>query len=370
MSESKAFAAGLAGGFLLGRGIGTEQAMFSRQTGWSIARPDAAGWVTDFLNAAYYRRDPAEREVDDLRLAFCIVTTHWWRKGGRRLNLADVVPFHRTYGRLRVVGGLRSPRGTLNREELLQGAERLIGDWFPDAYEDDDRRAWGIAFSSAEEKESYRPEARADVADVEELTPPAAPGEEQGWHTYSPVEVPSADKVIEALARTETWPDYASETGRFTPLRDSELDGQTFEIEVAAGTDAGRPVFQRGYVTITRVAGRDDPDDLTAYFDELIEGLARYGDNEPRAMPEGGEPIFGIDLTTHKGHFMGRGRNRLILFEHEDRFFIRAAGTWDPMPWHVRTSYNLAGRDAQHAFWGRGATPRQSMLHQIADRVA
>ena len=33
-----------------------DQAPFLRMLGSSIARPDAAGWVTDFLNAAYYRR--------------------------------------------------------------------------------------------------------------------------------------------------------------------------------------------------------------------------------------------------------------------------------------------------------------------------
>jgi hypothetical protein len=43
---------------------------FARMTGSSIAAPDAAAWVTDFLNAAYYRRADEEREVDDLRLAF------------------------------------------------------------------------------------------------------------------------------------------------------------------------------------------------------------------------------------------------------------------------------------------------------------
>ena len=369
MSESRAFAAGLAGGVLLGRSMGAEQALFGRQTGWSIAGPDAAGWVTDFLNAAYYRRKPDARDVDDLRLAVAIVTTQWWRRGGRRLRFTDVVPFHRTFGKLRLTGGVRSPRGTLNRDELLQGAARMFGDWFPDAYADDARRGWSIVFRSEEEKGEYDPEKRAELSRFEELTPPEAPGEEQGWHTYSPVEVPSAERVIDALAKTETWPDYASEVGRFTPLRDSPLEGQTFEIEVAAGTEAGRPVFKRGYVTITRVVSRDDPDELREYFDELTEGLLRYGDNEPRAVPEGGEPIFGFDLTTHKGHFMGRGRNRLILFNHEGQDYVRAAGTWDPMAWHVRTTYNLAGRDAQHAFWGRGGSPDQSMLHQIAERV-
>ena len=370
MRQGRGFAAGLASGVLLGRSLGAEQADFGRLTGWSIAAPDAAGWVTDFLNAGYYRRSPEEREVDDLRLALAIVTTYWWRKGGRRLHLPDLLPFHRSYGRLRVIGGLRLPRGTLDREQLLEGAANLLGDWFADAYLDDTRRAWGVAFPSEEDKSRYRPESRLELATLEELTPPVAPGEEQGWHTYSPVEVSSAEGVIDALERTASWPDYASETGRFTALRDSQLEGQTFEIEVAAGTvSAGRPVFQRGYVTVTRRVSRDDPAELDTYFAELADGLARFGDNEPRLMPEGGEPLFGIDLTTHKGHFMGHGRNRLVVFSHEDRTYVRAAGTWDPMPWHVRTMYRLAGRDAQHAFWGRGGTERQSMLHQLAKRV-
>ena len=86
-------------------------------------------------------------------------------------------------------------------------------------------------------------------------------------------------------------------------------------------------------------------------------------------MPVGGEPLLAFDLTTHEGHFMGRGRNRLLLFEQGGRAFVRAAGTWDPMPWHLEQAYRRAGRDAQHAFWGQGAIEAQSMLHQLADRV-
>ena len=37
--------------------------------GSALAAPDAAGWVTDFLNAAYSARPAAERDVADLRLA-------------------------------------------------------------------------------------------------------------------------------------------------------------------------------------------------------------------------------------------------------------------------------------------------------------
>src|SRR5690349_25060577 len=40
---------------------------FAKMAGSSIAGRDAAPWVTDFLNAAYFRRPVDEREVDDLR---------------------------------------------------------------------------------------------------------------------------------------------------------------------------------------------------------------------------------------------------------------------------------------------------------------
>src|SRR3954467_9027525 len=61
---------------------------FARMAGSSIAGRDAAPWVTDFLNAACYRRPVEERDVDDLRLAFSILTTYWYREAtGRRLRV-------------------------------------------------------------------------------------------------------------------------------------------------------------------------------------------------------------------------------------------------------------------------------------------
>lgn len=50
---------------------GTGVFTFARMAGSSIAGRDAAFWVTDFLNAAYYRRAAEERDVDDLRLMIC-----------------------------------------------------------------------------------------------------------------------------------------------------------------------------------------------------------------------------------------------------------------------------------------------------------
>lgn len=343
---------------------------FARMTGSSIAARDAAPWVTDFLNAAYYRRPLEERDVDDLRLAFAVLTTHWYRAHPqRRIHVTDLPAFHRAFGGHRFDTG-ESGRGCLSRAQLLEGAAALLGDWFPQAYADDARRAWGIAFPTVEERDAYDPACRMRLARLGALTPEQAPLDEQVWHTYPPVRMASVEGVVGALTRPETWPDYASELGRFTPLRPGGLAGQTFEIDVAAGTDSGRPLFTRGYVTITTLVTPDTPDELHAWFDALEDGLARYGDDEPRAVPEGGEPVVGFDLTTHENHFMGAGHNRLLLYTLDGGAWVRAAGTWDPMPWHVDRAYRLAGQSAQHAFWGQGEIVRQSLLHQLALRVA
>jgi hypothetical protein len=344
---------------------------FARMTGSSIAARDAAPWITDFLNAAYYRRDPGERDVHDLRLAFSVLTTYWYRRPGRgRLHSTDLRAFHRAFGSHRFATA-DSARGTLSREQLLSGAAALLGDWFPDAHADDGRRGWGIAFPTAEERAAYDPGSRMALARLGRLTPERAPLEQQVWHTYPSVAMPSAEGVIAALTAPETWPEYASEVGRFTPLRAGGLDGQTFEIEVAAGTGAGWPLFTRGYVTVTTLVTPDDPDALGRYFDALERGLATYGRDEPRAVPEGATPLVGFDLTTHQGHFMGNGHNRLMLYADADgRAWVRAAGTWDPMPWHINQAYRVAGREAQHAFWGQGSNEPLSMLHQLAKRVA
>jgi hypothetical protein len=342
---------------------------FARMTGSSICSRDAAGWVTDFLNAAYYRRRAGERDVDDLRLAFSVLTTYWYGKPNhKRLHASDLVAYHRAFGAHRF-DDTQSPRGTLSRKQLESGARALLGDWFTDAYADDERRGWGIAFATPEQKGAYDPAVRLGLARLGELTPERSPVGEQVWLTYPPVEMPSAEGVIAALTAPETWPDYASEIGRFTPLRRGGLDGQVFEIEVAAGTGTGRPIFTRGYVTINRLVTPEEPDALRAYFDAVEQGMRDYGRDEPSVLPYAAKPLVGFDLTTHAGHFMGSGHNRLLLYTHDGRAWVRAAGTWDPMPWHIDQAYRVAGREAQHAFWGEGNVPAQSMLHQLAVQV-
>lgn len=371
-TTTKRTAAAVAGtigaGLIARRLLRSDQARFARMTGSSIAAPDAAGWVTDFLNAAYYARDPADRDVDDLRLAFAIVTTRWHRLGGRRLRAHDVLAFHKAFGRRRLSVG-RGPRGTLDRPQLFNGASNLLGDWFPAAYADDARRGWGIVFETAAEKAAYVPEKRLELAKLGELTPAAKPQAEQVWHTYAPVEVPDADAIVAALTQPETWPDYATAIGRFTPLRSGGLAGQTFEIEVVAQPVEKAPIFTRGYVTITRLLTHADPEPLRAYVAELNEGMARIGRDEPQPVPDDATPLVAFDLTTHAGHFMGRGNNRLLLYTQGGTAYLRAAGTWDEMPWHLDKAYQYAGEEAQHTFWGEGAA-EDSLLHQLAIHAA
>jgi hypothetical protein len=343
---------------------------FARMAGSSIAGRDAAPWVTDFLNAAYYRRDAIERDVDDLRFVFGVLTTYWYRSHPeRRLRLTDLPAFHRAFGADRFSTD-ESARGTLSRDALERGAAKLIGDWFGEAYVDDARRAWGMAFPTVEERDAYDPARRLKLAELGELTAESTPLDQQVWHTYDPVEMPSAEAVIAAVTRPETWPDYASEIGRFTPLRPGGLLGQTFELEVAANTRSAFPVFTRGYVTITSLVTPDDPKALHNWFEALEDGLTRYGKDEPRAVPEGGEPLVGFDLTTHSGHFMGSGHNRVLLYTYECRAWLKAAGTWDPMPWHLDKAYRAAGNEAQHAFWGRRGDDAESMFRQLAEQIA
>jgi hypothetical protein len=342
----------------------------ARMSGTSISAPDAVGWVTDFLNAAYYARIPELRDIEDLRVGFAILTTRWNQLGHRRLHAPDVVAFHRAFVRERLGDNADSPRGTLTREQLFAGAARLFGPWFEDAYLDEERRAYGIAFETLAERDGYKPEYRLRHAKLGDPTPPSRPRDEQVWHTYNPVPVDSPQRTIAALRRPETWPDYGTDIGRFTPVRSGGLLRQTFEIEVITALTSRTPAILRGYVSVSRLLTRDDDEEaLDAYAARLSELMVRFGRDQPRAFPEGCTPLMALCLDTHEGHFMGRGRNRLLMYRLDGQDYLRAAGTWDDMPVTLEQAYRSMGRKAQEAFWG-DERPESSMLHQIALRTA
>lgn len=361
---SAATGAGIA--LVVDRALRSDAGKLALHGGSTLASPTAAAWITDFLNAAYYAKDPVVRDLDDLRLAFTILTTYWHQQGTRTLGAVDVVRFHSAFGtaRFRGTGGRT---GTLDTPSLLDGAAALLGDYFPAAASDWDRLGWGIAFPTVQAKAAHDPEVRLARAKVGPLTPPRRPVNEQVWHTYPPVEVPDATATAQAILATEHWPDYASELGRFTPLRRQGLDGQTFEIEVVGFPIPRTPVFIRAYVTVTALVTAEEQSALDAWVTDVRQGFAARP-TESAPVPEGATVHAGFDLTCHEGHFMGDAKNRLVLYSLDGSSYLRAAGTWDPMRWHLAELYDRVGSYSQHAFWGMGSH-RESMLHQIAEQV-
>ena len=226
-------------------------------SGTSISAPDAVGWVTDFLNAAYYARVPELRDVEDLRLAFSILTTRWHQLGHRRLHAPDVLAFHRAFFRERILDSAHTPRGMLDREQLFGGAARLIGPWFEEAYLDDERRAHGIAFQTTA---SSSLQARVPAAPRQARRPDPARTAPQGAglaHVRPRPDRRPRQRTLAELARPETWPDYGSDLGRFTAMKSGGLAGQTFEIEVISALSPRTPAILRGYVTVTRFFTRE-----------------------------------------------------------------------------------------------------------------
>jgi hypothetical protein len=351
---------------LAGRLRGTQPTATARLVGTTVAAPAAALWVTDFLNAAYFARDPDERALDDLRSAFAIVTTFWHEQGHRAITAKDLLRFHRAFGtaRLKRTGG---STGTLDGDALLTGGDQLFGPWFRHAAGDPERRGWGIVFRTVADKQAYDPAVRLRRAQLGPLTPPEAPLAHQIWSTFPPVEVADATAAVAALEAVDQWPEYGSELGRFTALRPGGLRGQTFEIEVTGFPSRRTPILMRAYVTVDQFATSEhDEDARDAWLTQLRLGFAARADEAP--TPDGAEVHAILGLVSHEGHFMGRARSQLVVYSHDGRSYVRAIGMWDPMPWHLAEVFDQVGQAAQYAFWGMGA-PEESMLHQLAAAV-
>ena len=280
--------------------------------GSSIAAPSAMAWVTDFCNAAYYARDPGERDVDDLRLALV--------RPRHAVGVAQR-PAPRCPGparlRQRVRRRPRRAGGRLDRQALLDGAARLLGDWFGDAYHDDQRRAHGVAFETVGAREAFEPSRYLRRGALKDLTPPKRPAEERLWATYDPVVLPDPDAALRLLLDPARWPDMASAAGRFTAVAGTELPGATFEISVIAAPAERAPIFTRAYVTCTGVH-RDAPD-----LDAEVRGLAaavprcvsdrrgrrraRRAHHAPRALPRPRDQPS-ADLRARRRHVHPRHR--------------------------------------------------------------
>ena len=265
----------------------------------------------------------------------------------------------------------RAPRGPARSRRSCSRAARSCSATGSRTPTPTTRAAAGASPSRRRGARRVRPERRLRArARSATLTPGARAARGAGLaHLPARRDAVGRGASIGALTRPETWPDYASELGRFTPLRPGGLAGQTFEIEVAAGTESGRPALHARlrHDHAARHAATTPPR-CAAWFDDA-RGRARplRRGRAARRCPRAATPLAGFDLTTHEGHFMGAGHNRLVALRARGRGWLRAAGTWDPMPWHARARLRGApGSEAQHAFWGEGDVERLSMLHQLA----
>jgi hypothetical protein len=171
-------------------------------------------WVTDFCNAAYYARDPGERDVDDLRLAWCVLATRWASRSGRRLGARDLPAFNRAFGGERLRAG-----GRLDRRALLDGARRLLGDWFDEAYHDDRRRAHGIAFETVGARVAFDHTRLLRRGALKDLTPPRRPAEERLWATYDPVLLPDRTRPCGSSSSPRAGPTWPPRPGGSPPSR-------------------------------------------------------------------------------------------------------------------------------------------------------
>jgi hypothetical protein len=147
----------------------------------------------------------------------------------------------------------------------------------------------------------------------------------------------------------------ASAAGRFTPVRPGGLSGQTFEIDLPVLAAPRIPMLTRGYVSCTA---------FHLHGEALRRAVEATG-TQVEALPEDGEPLAYIELTTHRGHVLWRAISRLIVYADGGQAFVRDVGSWDPLPRQLAAAYAAGGHSAQVAFWGPD-DEEASMLVQLA----
>src|SRR5262249_52509084 len=152
------------------------------------------------------------------------------------------------------------------------------------------RTGWGVVFETAAERAAYQPEVRLRHARLGPISPPRAALSEQTWHTYRHVPIPAVDDLVAVLEATDGWSHFPTDVGRFTALRSGPLCGQTFEIEAIAQVARHVPMLTRGYVTVTRVLNRSDPQALREQVARLAANVASSGHDELAVLPPDASP--------------------------------------------------------------------------------
>ena len=222
----------------------------------------------------------------------------------RRLHGRDVVGFHRAFGRERI-GTAVTARGTLDRDQLLAGAARLLGDWFPDASRTT-RAAAGASRSRPPRRvrRTTRASACASHGSARSRRARSRPSSRSGTRTRRS-RSPARTRSSARCSRPRPGP---TTRARSVASRRCAAAGSPGRRSRSRSRPGPRPAARCSRAATSRSRGcvtPDDEADLRAYVDELNDGLARFGRDEPPAVPGGAQPIVGFDLTTHEGHFIG-----------------------------------------------------------------
>ena len=152
--------------------------------------------------------------------------------------------------------------------------------------------------------------------------------------------MPSAEAVIAALTRPETWPDYASEIGRFTPLRarraarpDVRDRGRRQHAHRAAGLHARLRDDHdaRDARTTRRRCAAGSRRSRTAWPATARTSRARCPRAASRSSASTSRPTAGTSWAP--------ATTGCCSTRYEGKAWVQAAGTWDPMPWHLDKAY-------------------------------
>ena len=336
-----------------------------------------AGWITDFLNAAYYRRAAGERDVDDLRLAFCDphdpLAPHAATAGCALADVLGLPPRVRPRplpGRRRVRRAARSTASSCSRAPRACSA---TGSRTPTPTT---RGAAGASRSRPPRRRAaLRPRASgcASRGSARSRRPSAPPRASRSGTPTRRWRCRRRDAVVGALAQARDLARLRdARSGASRRCAAAGSPGRRSRSRSRPGTAAGRPMFTRGYVTITRLVTPGRPGRRCAPTStSSTTGLARFGRDEPPAVPE--RRAAGRRLRPHdaRGALHGRGQQPARALR-AGRPGVRARGGHVGRRCRGTSSRptTRAGRDAQHAFWGEGERSRATEHARTRSRIA
>ena len=346
------FAAGVAAGAGLARALGSGPARVARIGRLDHRRADAAGWITDFLNAAYFHRAEAAggaRDVDDLRLALAVVTTAGTRRATGACAPPTSSPSTARSGATASSRPRARARGTLDPGPAPGRRGRLLGPWFAEAYADDARRGWGIAFPTVAAKAPTAPRTAWPARGSAAHAPRGAAGPSRpGTRTRRcGCRRPTASSTPSRPERGRT----RQRGGPLHPLRTGGLAGQTFEIEVVAGAAAGAPSTPAA-TSPSRASSRPRrPRGAARLGRQAEEGMAASAATS-RASCRGARRRWRPSTSRRTRATSWAGRNRLSSTSTRAR---RGAGRgyMGRDAWHLEQAYRRAAATSS-ALLGRG----------------